>query len=143
MFFDTLYIDFLVFSQPIEHINPKNIIELLKTQYSGSNLDSPINSAERRFTEKMVKEIHNLEKYLVSLCQDVILEVLSFGNRRRLAKLERVGRRFHWNIEDFFGMIPFLSLNLLLELGYLFFPSEYPKISMNDNMIILLSCRFG
>ena len=126
------FLDFPVFSQPIEHDNPKNIIVLFRTKYSGYNLVSTINSAERRFTEKMVKEIHKLEKYFVSLCQDVILEVLSFGNRRRLAKLERVGRRFHWNIEDFFGMIPFLSLNLLLELGYLFFPSEYPKISKKD-----------
>ena len=80
---------FLIFSQSIEHNTPKSILELLKTKHSGNNLDSPINSAERRFTEKMVKEIRNLEKYLVSLCQDVILEVLSFGNRRRLAKLER------------------------------------------------------
>ena len=134
---------FLIFSQSIEHNTPKSILELLKTKHSGNNLDSPINSAECNFTENMAKEIHNLEKYFVSLCQDVILEVLSFGDRRWLIKLERVGRRFHWNIENFFGGIPFLRLNLKLDHGYLFFPSKipkYPKIGNNSNFS---SCRLN
>ena len=38
-------------------------------------------------------------KFVVRLCDDVLLEVLCFGKRRRLAKLERIGRRLHRIIE--------------------------------------------
>ena len=115
-------------------------MELLKTKYSGYNFDdSPINSAERCFAEKIVKEIHKFEKYFVSLCQDVILEVLSFGDRRWLIKLERVGRRFHWNIENFFGERTFLRLNIDIDPGY-FFPSNVLKTA---KILILLKCRLG
>ena len=118
-----MFIDISYFSPLTERINPKNIIELLKTKFSEYELDSPINSAERHFADKFVEEIHKYklenEKYYVSLCQDVILELLRFGTRRRLAKFERVGRRFHWNIVNFFGEKPFLRLYLNLTPGYL------------------------
>ena len=52
------------------------------------------------------------EKFFVILCGDVLLEVLQFGNRRQLVKLERVGRRLHWIIENRFGNRPFLRLGL-------------------------------
>ena len=48
------------------------------------------------------------------LCGDVLLEVLSWGDRRRLTKLERIGRRFHWSVVKFFGEMPFLRLNFEL-----------------------------
>ena len=51
----------------------------------------------------------------VLLCYDVLLEVLRYGNRRRLVKLSRVGRRFHQIIERYFGKTPFLRLKLYLE----------------------------
>ena len=115
---------FYYFSPLAESINPKNIIELLKTKFSEYELDGPINSTERHFADKFVEEIHKYkrenEKYSVSLCQDVILELLRFGTRRRLAKFERVGRRFHWNIVNFFGEKPFLRLYLNITPGYLY-----------------------
>ena len=48
------------------------------------------------------------------ICFDVLLDVLHFGDRRRLIKLERVGRRFHWIIEKWFLDVPFLRLDLEL-----------------------------
>ena len=38
-------------------------------------------------------------RFFVILCGDVLLEVLQFGNRRQLVKLERVGGRLHWMVE--------------------------------------------
>ena len=57
------------------------------------------------------------------ICFDVLLELLRFGCRRRLSKLERVGRRFHWLVKKWFPDVPFLRLNLELKplLGYMFF----------------------
>ena len=58
----------------------------------------------------------------LTLCIDVLLEVLRFGDRRRLTKLECVGRRFHHFVEKFFVEMPFLRLDILLTpLGFAFF----------------------
>ena len=54
------------------------------------------------------------EKFFVLLCGDVLLDVLQFGNRRQLVKLERVGRRLHWVVGNFYGGRPFLRLGLNL-----------------------------
>ena len=54
-------------------------------------------------------------KWFVALCYDVFLEVLRCGNRRQLVKLELFGRRFHLIVENYFGEIPFLRLDLFLE----------------------------
>ena len=51
-------------------------------------------------------------EFIVRLCSDVFLEALVFGDRHRITKLERVGRRFHLNIENFFKERPFLRLGL-------------------------------
>ena len=51
-------------------------------------------------------------EFIVRLCHDVLMEVLIFGERRRLTKLERVGRRFHLTTEHFFRERPFLRLGL-------------------------------
>ena len=51
-------------------------------------------------------------EFSVRLCGDVFLGVLCFGERRRLTKLERAGRRFHRAVEDFLEMRPFLRLNI-------------------------------
>ena len=48
------------------------------------------------------------------LCRDVLLEVLHWGNRCQLIKLERVGKRFHWYIEHYFEKTQFLRLNLVI-----------------------------
>ena len=57
-------------------------------------------------------------EFIVRLCHDVLLEALLFGDRRRLTKLERVGRRFHRIIEDFLQHAPFLRLDLILDPEY-------------------------
>ena len=56
----------------------------------------------------------------VSLCFDVLLELLQFGERRGLAKLERIGRRFHQSVENFFAVMPFLRLDLQIRPRFLF-----------------------
>ena len=56
--------------------------------------------------------------FYLTLCFDVILEVLQFGDRRRLTKLERTGRRFHHLVEKCFRDVPFLRLDIQLEPGF-------------------------
>ena len=62
-------------------------------------------------------------EFYLRICSDVLFEVFRFGSRRKLAKLERIGRRFHWLVEKWFLDVPFLRLNLELRppSGYLFF----------------------
>ena len=69
-------------------------------------------------------------EFIVRLCHDVFLEALVFGDRRRLIKLERVGRRFHWAIENFFNKRPFLCFELQIN-GYLFIYSSPMKYLNN------------
>ena len=59
--------------------------------------------------------------FYVILCFDNLLEVLRFGCRRRLAKLERIGRRIHLIVENYLDKIPFLRLDIQLKIGYSFF----------------------
>ena len=59
-------------------------------------------------------------EFFVILCGDVLLEVLCWGDRSRLTKLERIGRRFHWSVLKFFDETPFLRLNFKLWAPYLF-----------------------
>ena len=58
-------------------------------------------------------------EFIVRLCSDVLLEALVFGDRARITKLERVGRRFHLYIENFFKERPFLRLGLRIDAYYL------------------------
>ena len=62
-------------------------------------------------------ENENVIEFFVRLCGDVLLELLHYADRCRLAKLERVGLRFHLIVENLFGEMPFLYLNLIL-MGY-------------------------
>ena len=72
-------------------------------------------------------------EFYLRLCFDVLSEVFRFGDRRKLTKLERIGRRFHWLIEKWFLDVPFLRLNLkLYPTGYLFFFS-FIKINKEEN----------
>ena len=59
-------------------------------------------------------------EFIVQLCRDVFLEALVFGDRRRLTKLERVDRRFHLYIENFFKERPFMRLCHQIYAYYLF-----------------------
>ena len=109
---------FLLSIFSIEHINPKNILEMLAAEYAGSNLaarTSVINPTERHMVKMFVTEMRKLEQYFVSLCEDVLLDVLRFGSRRRIAILERIGRRFHRIAKNFFYKTPFIQLNVELK----------------------------
>ena len=53
------------------------------------------------------------------------MEVLSWGDRRRLIKLERIGKRFHLSVVKFFSKMPYLRLNLELQTWYLFDIKKY------------------
>ena len=54
-------------------------------------------------------------EFYLKLCFDVLFDVLQFGDRRRLTKLEGVGRRVHHLVERWFGEMPFLRLDIRLE----------------------------
>ena len=59
--------------------------------------------------------------FVVRLCSDVVLEVLCWGDRRQLALLEKLGKRFHLLIDRSFEGAPFLRLDLYIEpLRYIF-----------------------
>ena len=60
-------------------------------------------------------------EFYLKFCFDVLFEVLRFGDRRRLTKLEGVGRRFHHLVEKLFGEMPFLRLYIQLEPGFVFY----------------------
>lgn len=60
------------------------------------------------------EDVDEKVKFFVRLCGDVFVEVLSYGERRRLMKLERVGRRFHRCIDGFFAKTPIIRQNLIL-----------------------------
>ena len=65
-------------------------------------------------------------EFYLSLCFDVLFEVFRFGNRCKLVKLERIGRRLHCLVEKCFLDVPFLRLKLVLwsgRSGYLLFSS--------------------
>ena len=67
-------------------------------------------------------------KFYVRSCFDVLLEQLSFGNRRQLAKLERIGYRFRILIDQKFVAAPYLRLNLTWYSSWLCFAIKIFKI---------------
>ena len=95
------------------------------------------------------------EEFFVRLCLDVLFELLSFGNRRRLSKLERVGRRFHRMVENFFGKAPFIrsSCLIVVEPRLLFFNNLFlttfyltctcPKKFSRIDLIFCMAMYFG
>ena len=68
---------------------------------------------------RLNEEDEAVEFYL-KFCFDVLLEVFQFGDRRRLIKLEGVGRRFHHLVEKWFGEMPFLCLDIEFVPGFAF-----------------------
>ena len=60
-------------------------------------------------------------EFVVRLCGDVLVEILRYGSRRRLTKLERVGRRFNWIVGRCYPEVPYLRLNLALKSRYICF----------------------
>ena len=80
-------------------------------------------------------------KWFVALCYDVFLEVLRYGNRRQLVTLERVGRRIHRIVENYFGETPFLRLNLLLMPRFSIFTILFSHFY--DNLLCYRDFRHG
>ena len=78
-----------------------------------SNFNPTINKINLKLKE-VIKFLISRPKisctFVVRLCGDVLLDVLCWGERRRLTKLEQFGRRFHRIIEVFFNERPFLVL---------------------------------
>ena len=84
---------------------------------------------------QMINE--NVIEFFVRLCGDVMFEVLRYANRRRLTKLERVGLRFQLIVENFFGVVPFLRLDLLLlRLKFNIFELMRKLLEKNDTKYI-------
>ena len=79
----------------------------------------------------------SVPEFIVRLCRDIFLEALLFGDRRRLTKLERVDRRLHRIIENFFKLRPFLRLSL--EVIPVFFDLSISEI--NDRIDIIGNAR--
>ena len=96
------------------------MLELLKTEFSGSVSSTAINS-ERNIVKLFAKEVFKLEEFFIAICNDVLVEILSFGSRFRLGKLECVGRRFNWTVENFLGERPSIRLDFNLIARFLFF----------------------
>ena len=47
-----------------------------------------------------------ISDYFVRLCHDVLYEILCYGKRRQLCKLERIGHRFHYIVDNSFREKP-------------------------------------
>ena len=70
-------------------------------------------------------------EFYLTLCFDLFYDILKFGDRRQLTKLERVGRRFHRLVEEWFGERPFLRLNIWLDPEFAFFVRYKLKFIIN------------
>ena len=101
----------------------ESLLELVKTEFSGSVSSNAFNSnsTERNIAKLFAREVFKLEKFFIAICNDVLVEILSFGSRLRLGKLECVGRRFNWTVENFFGERPSIRLSFDLTAGYFIF----------------------
>ena len=80
----------------------------------------------------------------MKFCCDILFRVLRFGDRRRLTKLEGVGRQFHHLVEKWFVKMPFLRLNIQLQPGFAFFVRHKLKFIINDVIFSeVLEARIG
>ena len=104
-------------SSPVtECVKMESVLELLKTEFSGSVSSNAINSnaTEKNIAKLIAKEVFKLEQFFIAICNDVLVEILSFGSRLRLGKLELVGRRFKLTVENFFCKRPSIRLGFNL-----------------------------
>ena len=51
--------------------------------------------------------------FFISMCDDVLVEVLSSGNRKQLVILTKNGKRFSRLVDCFFVRAPFLRMNVI------------------------------
>ena len=80
---------------------------------------------------------NNVPEFIVHLCMDVLLEVLTYGNRRRLIKLERIGRRYHRMIEQFFKEAPFIRISPCFKAYGLVFWPRFTLLDHHMNYFIM------
>ena len=75
-------------------------------------------------------------KFVVRLCNDVLLEALLYATRRQLAELEPTGNRFYRLVDGAIGHAPILLLNLNVVPGYLILIFYKYKYKMKgDNFV--------
>ena len=88
--------------------NTSSVYYFIFTYYLGSrhNIKMKIINWKGLFGYKLDFPVH--------LCSDVLLELLRFGTRCNLVRIEPVGRRFHRLIELHLRKAPFLLLNMQL-----------------------------
>lgn len=75
-------------------------------------------------------------EFIVSLCCDVLVEALFSGDRCQLTKLERVGRRFHRIIENFFNQRPFLLFGLEVDQRFIRKIYSWKRIKSKRNLLL-------
>ena len=116
------------------------MLELLKMESSGSvsSNANDSNSTEINIVKLFAREVFKLEEFFIAICNDVLVEVLSFGSRFRLGKLELVGRRFNWTVENFFGGRPFIRLDFDLTERFLIFNNHSRAQKARENFLTLL-----
>ena len=78
-------------------------------------------------------------QFVVRLCNDILFDVIRFGNRRQLIELQRIGRHFQRFIDRNFRGSPLLILNLLqINLQFVFLNYLiYNYLSIINNHIFL------
>ena len=57
-------------------------------------------------------------RFFVRICRDVLLQILIFGNRHCLTKLEFIGKRVHRTIEHYYKKSPCLRYDFEIDSGY-------------------------
>ena len=113
----------LISSSVTESIKLERVLEFLKTGFPGSVSSNATNSnsTERNIAKLFANEVYKLEDFVIVICTDVLTEVLSFGSRLRLGKLEGVGRRFHLVVENSFREVPSIRMGFDLTARFTIF----------------------
>ena len=82
-------------------------------------------------------------EFFVNLCNDVLHDLLRFGNRCDLATIESSGQRYHHAIKFGLRKAPFLLLKMQLNIGYVLtlefgnLPVNIILVNLPVNLIII------
>lgn len=82
-------------------------------------------------------------EFFVQLCNDVLYDLLRFGNRCDLATIESIGQRYHHAIKFGLRKAPFLLLKMQLNIGYVLtlefgnLPVNFILVNLPVNLIII------
>ena len=96
---------------------------------SRKNVNSKGSSSSSYFRppRKIIGATHG--RFFISVCDDVLLEVLSSGNRKELFVLTKNGKRFSRLVDCFFVSAPLLRMDIVLWHDYRFNLHAYLGIS--------------